>query len=92
MENGRSSTSLERLVRTSEFVLLFQPNQYYMDQKSIVAVVRTWEGVKVNWSLIIQQKCMKKYKPKEHVAQLCYIFIQRLLFLVCFKISTQELM
>lgn len=27
-----------------------------MDHKSIVAAVRMWEGVKMNWSLIIQQK------------------------------------
>lgn len=40
-----------------EFVntyLLFRPKEYRMDHKFAMATICTWEGVKVNWALMVQ--------------------------------------
>lgn len=36
--------------------LLFRQDEHKMDQKAIVAAIRTWRGYRVNWALICQQK------------------------------------
>jgi hypothetical protein len=45
--------------------LLFRPDEYRMEQKTIVAAIRTWKGYRVNWALIVQQKMHRKIQTRQ---------------------------
>lgn len=45
--------------------LLFRPDEHRMDQRAVVAAARTWEGVKINWSLIIQQHMNEEIQQRK---------------------------
>lgn len=40
--------------------LLFRSEEMKMEQKYVVVAIRTWEGVEVNWALIVQQRLNEK--------------------------------
>lgn len=68
-----------------EFVnahLLFKPYEHCMDQKVIVAALQTWEGVKVDWALIIQKK-MKEEIFKKRICHPTVLNLYSTFFISC---------
>ena len=45
--------------------LLFRPEDNRMDHKYVVAAIRTWEGVIVNWSLLDQQRIHEEIQTRK---------------------------
>lgn len=48
-----------------------------MDQKYIVAAIRTWEGVEVNWALVVQQRVNEEIQTHKAQSPIVYWRIQR---------------
>lgn len=44
---------------------MFRLDEHRMEQKAIVAAIRTWKGFRVNWALIVQQKLHRKIQTRQ---------------------------
>ena len=54
--------------------LVFRPKKDMMTQKIIVAALCTWEGKKVNWAQVVQQKWERRSKCDNRRLPRCWSF------------------
>lgn len=69
--------------------LFFRPEEHRMDQKLVMAAVRTWEGVKGDWSLVVQQKVIEEIQTrKTHHPTVLHLYSAFFISCLCQKASS----